>query len=305
MNEFDIINWIRKNWKPKGSVLTGPGDDCALVNMNGSNLVISIDTITQGVHFLPDTDPYRIGWKAAASSLSDIGACGCEPAGIVVSCLLPKSTSEEFVRDLFRGIEAVCTACNIAIAGGDISATKGGVTISVTSFGKVPEKGMVLRSSAQPGDAVLVTGILGGSFEGKHLTFLPRIAESLRIREIVEPSSMIDISDGLSSELNHISKESGVGIEVFLSEVPVSPDVKVRYSENKKEQMIHALTDGEDFELLFTVPGEDKDALLEQWDMDVPLTCIGICSEKDKSVVFRSDSIEISRDELKPYIHEF
>ncbi|MFC1479013.1 thiamine-phosphate kinase [Planctomycetota bacterium] len=304
MNEFEFIEWIRQNRVKDAHVSVGPGDDCAAVRMGGRDLVISIDTVAENIHFAEGTDPYRIGWKAAASSLSDIAACGCEPVGIVAACLIPQGRGGEYLHSLFKGLEDVCVLFGIGVTGGDMSRSINEMAVTVTSFGSLHEQGMITRSGARPSDRVFVTGSLGDSQSGSHLTFYPRIKEALRLRDICQLNSMIDISDGLFSELNHISKESGVGIEVDLSSVPLSASVKNRYKESTKEQYIHALCDGEDFELLFTVSSETARELEQKWDMDVPVTQIGLCTEPTGRVEIKPDSFEIDPASLKAYIHE-
>ena len=215
-----------------------------------------------------------------------------------------KTVTTDFLQSAFKGLEDVCVLFGISVAGGDISPSINDMALTVTSFGSAHEDGMVLRSGAQQGDSVFVTGSLGDSGSKHHLTFVPRIKEALRLREICPLNSMIDISDGLFSELCHISNESRVGIEVDLTAVPLSSSVKERYEGDLKEQYIHALCDGEDFELLFTVSQQAAQKLSEEWDMDVPLTQIGVCTESLKGIVFKPDSLGINPESLKAYSHE-
>ncbi len=306
MNEFDIISWIRERTSVSESVTLGPGDDCAVISPGNRDIAVSTDSLAEGVHFTPGTDPYRIGWKAAASSLSDIAAAGCEPAAVFAASQIPSGRPGGFIKELFRGLEDVCGLFSIPVAGGDLTLSKGGVCITVTSIGFVPPEGMLLRSGASCGDAVFVTGLLGDSLSGRHLEFIPRIKESLKLRECVRISSMIDISDGLYSELRHISRESGVGMDIDVESIPVSPGLTERYGAGSKEAVIHALCDGEDYELLFTLPADQAETLSPDLLPGVPLTRIGMCREgKGGDVVFQSDSVTIMQEDLKPFSHEF
>jgi thiamine-monophosphate kinase len=272
--------------------------------MEGKDLVISTDSIAENVHFSSDTDPFRIGWKGAAASLSDIAACGCIPLGIVAGLLLSEGKGEQYIQEIYKGLEAVCSRFGISVSGGDFSSTKGGLVLMVTSFGQVHKKGFVPRSGAQEGDVLFVTGSVGGALEGRHLEFLPRIDEALRLRTLADIHAMIDISDGLYSELAHISSESGIGVQLDLNSVPLSKEVKETYSGDTKASYIHGLCDGEDFELLFTVSPEDSRVLEEQWNMETPITRIGICSADNEAVRITGD-IELEVSELTGYSHEF
>jgi len=302
MNEFEFIEWIRNTRTEDVHTAVGPGDDCAVIRMGGRDMVISTDTIAEHIHFSEGADPYRIGWKAAASSLSDIAACGCEPLGIVAACLVPEGRGKAYLEKIYRGLEDVCGLFGIGLAGGDMSASARDTSVTVTSFGRVHEQGITARSGAVQDDCVYVTGSLG---ESQHLECVPRIREALRLREICTINSMIDISDGLLSELNHISRESGVGIQIDTSAVPLSPLVMKKYPDSLKDQVSHALSDGEDFELLFTLSPESTEKLEHSWDMDVPVTRIGLCAGPPGAVELNPDPVGIDISSLTPYTHEF
>lgn len=305
MDESEVIGWIRKNRRADTRTAVGPGDDCAVISMGGRDMIVSADTIAENVHFSEQTDPYRIGWKAAASGLSDIAACGCEPLGIVAACLIPRGRGGDCLQQIFQGLEDVCALFDIGVAGGDISQSVNNMAVTVTSFGSLHPDGFISRSGAIPGDRVFVTGSLGDSLSGAHLHCVPRIKESLRLRDLCAVHAMIDISDGLFGELKHIAEESAVGFDIEPSAIPLSESVQKTYPENRKEQILHALCDGEDFELLFTVSAGSSGCLVSEWNMHVPVTCIGTCTDVSGEIVFSSDTLGIDVSSLTSYSHEF
>ncbi|MFH1707727.1 MAG: thiamine-phosphate kinase [Planctomycetota bacterium] len=306
MNEFEIIDWLRTAMAVRGPTVVGPGDDCALVRMDGGDLCVSVDAIVEGVDFLPGTKPYAIGWKAAAAGLSDIAAAGCAPVAVVAAVMLPPGRGLEFVQDLHRGMDAVCLKFGISVAGGDLSATGDRLVVTVTAFGRVPPGvPMLRRCGARDGDRLFVTGTLGGSIEGRQFTFLPRIREVLRIRDIAAPTAMIDISDGLWSEANHIARESGLTITIDAPAIPVADEVRARHPDDAVLQWRHALTDGEDFELLFTLPAAAVDNLLRKWDFKTPLTCIGVCRAGAPAVELAGTGGRLAAADLRSYSHAF
>jgi len=225
----------------------GIGDDCAVIRLSKKkSLLVTIDMLLEGTDFrLKEASPYQIGWKSLACGLSDIAAMGGTAKYAVVSLGLPEKLTVEFVDEMYCGIRALAKKFNMDIVGGDTnSSAKLIVDIAVIGFtGQTPP---VARSGAKKGDIICVTGSLGGSYKSKrHLAFMPRLAESRCLVKGFRINSMIDISDGLSTDLNHIAKASGVGACIYEELIPVSKDAS---------GVAAALNEGEDFELLFTMP---------------------------------------------------
>jgi thiamine-monophosphate kinase len=245
LGEFKLIERIKKSLPTDSSVIKGAGDDCAVVSFNKSKyLLLTSDMIVEGVDFTADHDPRLIGRKALALSLSDIAACGGVPRYALVSLGIKKNASLAYVDGLLEGMRRLARRFKVNIVGGDLSRAPG-VTIDVSMVGEVEKKYLALRKGATQGDAVFVTGRLGGSFYGRHLTFMPRIEEARFLVKHFKVSAMIDISDGLLQDLSHILEESKVGALLYEKAIPVHRDARTPGE---------ALSMGEDFELLFTVP---------------------------------------------------
>jgi thiamine-monophosphate kinase len=250
-------------------VLVGPGDDAAVLDWSaGKPCLVTTDMLMDGVDFrLAEVEPRLIGRKAMAVNLSDIAAMAGRPVAAVVAVALPKTGSTQLAEDLYHGLREMADQFDTAIVGGDTNSWTGPLVISVTVLGEVTGRGPVLRSGAKPGDWLLVTGALGGSIHGKHLDFLPRIREALRLHELVKLHAMIDISDGLAADVGHICNESGCGVVLRAEDIPVSP------AATRLEQ---AVTDGEDFELAFAVsPDDGRKLVREQPVPGVTLSAIG------------------------------
>src|SRR3990167_9463483 len=247
LGETGLIQRLAKNFKAGNDIVKGIGDDCAVIRISKErHLLITIDMLLEDVDFrLKDATAYQIGWKSLACGLSDIASMGGVAKYAVVSLGLPRRLSVEFVDELYRGIKALARRFDVEIVGGDTNASKK-LVIDVAVLGFIQPDRLTLRSGAKPGDIICVTGVLGGSYKSKrHLTFVPRLNEARSLVKNFRITSMIDISDGLSTDLNHIAKESGVGACVYEELIPLSKDAK---------NVSAALNEGEDFELLFTMP---------------------------------------------------
>jgi thiamine-monophosphate kinase len=209
------------------------------------DILFTTDMIIEGRHFrLSEAKPYEIGWKAMAVNVSDIAAMGGRPTFAVVSVGLPAGLGLPFVDELNRGLREAAARFGAAIVGGDTNRSDK-LTLAVAVLGEVERGRALTRSGAKPGDIVFVTGSLGGSYRsGKHLNFIPRVQESRYLTGHFKVHSMIDVSDGLASDLRRLSEESGVGFVIAADAVPLS-----RHAKN----LTQALTEGEDFELLFTL----------------------------------------------------
>ncbi|MDD5595802.1 MAG: thiamine-phosphate kinase [Candidatus Omnitrophica bacterium] len=243
IGEFGLIERFRQRIRTNSLVVKGSGDDCAVLKFNKDNYqLFTCDMLVEGVDFCKQENPYLIGRKAIAVSISDIAACAGLPQHCLVSLGLPKKTSLKFVDRLFKGMSEVAVKYRINIVGGDLSQAPQ-LTIDVSMLGLVEQKYLVLRSGARENDIIFVTGSLGGSISGKHLKFTPRLKEARFLVENFQINSMIDISDGLIQDLKHILKLSKLGAVIFAQRIPVS---------RAAQGLNDALTSGEDFELLFT-----------------------------------------------------
>lgn len=272
--EFAFIDWVSRQCSLRPEVLLGIGDDAAVLKANGQAWVCTQDLITAGVHFDPAAPPELIGRKALAVNLSDIAAMAAKPCAAFVGVVFPRSIQRGTAERLYRGLLELADEFHVAIAGGDTNSWNGPLVISVTLLGLAGPSGVVRRDGARPGDWIFVTGALGGSLRsGRHLTFLPRIDEAIRLHQQAELHAMLDISDGLGSDLFHILDRSHVGARLDGAAIPIHHDVDPLLP--PPERLQRALCDGEDFELLFTVSPEDGEQLLRQSPIEIPLSRIG------------------------------
>ena len=288
MAEFDYIRWLRGQTPAHPRVALGPGDDCAVVTSTGAPWLVKTDMLLDGVHFhLGEAGPRRVGRKAMGVNLSDIAAMGGKPVAAVVSIALPRPVEHvgqvsnqpaNLAEELYAGLRDQADAFHVAIVGGDTNSWDGGLAISVALLGESGPQGPILRSGARPGDWLMVTGPLGGSILGKHLDFAPRIREALALQEHCRVDAMLDISDGLAADVNHICEESGCGAVLVAERIPISD--AARRIDLGKPPLMHALGDGEDFELAFAVAPEDGRRLLETQPIaGITLAWIGECVE--------------------------
>jgi len=286
MNEFDLIHRLTRSLPTNPSVVVGAGDDCALLDVGVPDrlLLFKTDAVVEGVHFTTETAPERIGHKALGRCLSDIAAMAGTPTVALVTIGLPRKFSPEFVESIYVGLNALARRHQVAIAGGETTTNPGGIFISVALLGWVPRGKGVLRSGAEVGDAIFVTGELGGSLAGKHLDFEPRLAEARWLAQEFAVHAMLDVSDGLAGDLRHILTPSRVGAELLTSAIPITRAARLaaKAGSAAKPPLVAALTDGEDFELLFTVASRDAVPVLDAWKKQFPglaLTCIGKIKE--------------------------
>ncbi|MBU2970079.1 thiamine-phosphate kinase [Pseudoalteromonas sp. C2R02] len=291
MDEFELISrFFKNNGITRKDVDLGIGDDGAVVTVpENCQLVVTTDTLISGVHFFPDMDPRALGHRALAVNLSDLAAMGAEPAWISLALTLPEADIH-WLEEFTAGMHEIAEYFNVQIIGGDT--TKGPLTISVCAKGTVPNGKALKRSGAKNGDWIYVSGPLGDSGvaieaqKGKH-NLSPRQLEAVKKRfEYPSPrvaagqvlrglaSSAIDISDGLIADLQHILDLSGVGAIIDVEKVPVSDVLKEALTQD--EYLPYALAYGDDYELLFTVPEDNKGMLeinLRQYGVEA--VCIG------------------------------
>lgn len=299
--EDEITGWFASQRKlsPKDFPI-GIGDDMAQIRFGDESVLITTDILLDGVHFnLEQATLKQIGYKAMAVSLSDCAAMATIPVAAVVSVAMPKSYGTEELKELHSGITQAGDKFGCALVGGDITCWKNEnpFTISVAMLSRQSDNEPVKRSGAKSGDIICVTGSLGGSGFGKHLEFEPRVEESLKIAQMVSLNSMIDLSDGLSSDLNRICKQSGVGAVIEEVQIPISNDAMK--TDNPLES---ALNDGEDFELLFTLSQSDCKKLLDKWDEPIPIHKIGMITQTGKIQIRMQDG-RIIELEAKGYDH--
>ncbi|MBX3747595.1 MAG: thiamine-monophosphate kinase [Verrucomicrobiae bacterium] len=282
MNEFELIARLTRDLPTNASVVAGPGDDCALLDLGIPDcwLVFKTDAVVEGVHFTPDADPERIGHKALGRVLSDFAAAAARPVAAVITLGVPAPPDPVRLEGLYGGLKALAARWGVAIVGGETGRSTGGLTVGVAAVGTVARERAVRRSGARAGDAIFVSGELGGSLAGHHLNFEPRLAEAAWLAEHFRVRAMIDVSDGLAGDLRHILRASGVGAELLARSVPIHRAAKVRSRSGNgaKPPLLAALTDGEDFELLFAVAPGDAVRVLDGWKERFPkvrLTCVG------------------------------
>lgn len=282
MNEFELIGRLTASLNRNESLLHGAGDDCAVLDLGIPDRVVlfKTDAVVEGIHFTRETPPEKIGHKALARCLSDIAAMAGTPTAALITIALPRDFDPAYVEKLYHGINALAKKYDVAIAGGETTTNPERLLISVASLGTAPRNNYILRSGAKAGDALFVTGELGGSITGRHADFEPRLAEARWLAEHYSVHAMIDLSDGLAGDLRHVMKASKVGAELLASAVPISRSAKLaaKAETATKSPLLAALTDGEDFELLFTVASRDAVPLLDAWKHRFPklkLSCIG------------------------------
>lgn len=273
--EFELIDWIRRRIPSHAQVPLGIGDDAALLKFaRQGEALVTVDMLMEGVHFTLETaTPYQIGWKSLAVNLSDIAAMGGRAVAAVVSLALPRKQAWDLAQGIQDGIDALARRFDVSIAGGDTNTWDGPLVISITAFGEPLGDGPICRSGAQPGDWILVTGTLGGSITGKHLDFVPRLAEAAALQASTQLHAMIDVSDGLAADLHHILEESRVGARLMADAIPIS--AASRTAADGRTPLEHALSDGEDFELLMTLAAPAAERLLAAPPFSTPLQKIG------------------------------
>lgn len=283
MRELELLAHIYKaNPALPGAVSIPPGDDMGAVVVGGVTLLVTVDQVADGVHFeLGNTPLEKIGRKAITRNLSDVAAMAAKPVGAVAAACLPKGFPEADARTLFDAMRSTAEAFKCPLIGGDISAWDQRLVLTVTVFAEPDGIDPVTRNTAKVGDAVYVTGALGGSLIEidrppgyvHHLDFTPRIAlaRKLAIDKTTRPHAMIDLSDGLAQDLTRICERSGVRAQIECEKLPISPAARLAAQRSRQPSWRHALGDGEDYELCFTAPDR---ALPDEID-GVPITRVG------------------------------
>lgn len=299
--EFDFIEAVRRQQARDPRVPVGIGDDTAVLFGGAKDWLATVDMLIEGVHFDRKTmTPAQIGRKAMAVNLSDIAAMAGVPVAALVAMALPRGSEPSLGEELLEGMRMVGEEFQTTIVGGDTNRSTSGLVVSVTLLGHPTGRGPLLRSGAKVGDRLCVTGTLGYSLARHHWDFTPRIREAKKLHADYEIHSMMDLSDGLASDIFHVAHESHCGFKIHAEDVPVMKP----HLDDGRSPLDHALNDGEDFELLFTLPQKEAERLVEQQPLGVPVTIIG-------EVVAGSDVILVNADQkeslLRPggYVHEW
>ena len=292
LGEFGLIDRIRKMTSVPDPSWVGIGDDCAVIPLSpetggapASDLLVSTDMLVEGTHFLmEDISPRQLGWKSAAVNISDIAAMGGKPIATFLSLALPKTLPEQWMQEFMEGYNGISEKYGAALLGGDTTCSPDRICINVTVLGTCPRGKANLRSAARPGDLVCVTGTLGDSAAGlrlilggqkgaaprlmdRHYTPTPRVEEGLALSCLPGVHAMMDISDGVGSDLRHILDESGVGARIDTGKLPISKELQDLCIKKGWDPRELALCGGEDYELLFTMDPQETP--------DIPYTVIG------------------------------
>lgn len=272
LGEDPLVERLTRLLSTGQRVLVGPGDDCAVVaGRKGLAELLKTDCLVEGVHYTADAPAGRVGWKAVARVVSDFAAMGGEPGHFLVTVALPPEREVAWVEQLYRGMNRCAVRFGAAIIGGETSSVPPGApaVISVAATGTAERGRVVLRSGGRPGDVVLVTGRLGGSIEGRHLRFEPRVREALWLTGNFRIHSMMDLSDGLARDLPRLARASDCGYSLDREAIPRHRGVGVEA----------ALSDGEDYELLFTASRRTAKRIRKSWPDAFPklkLSSIGV-----------------------------
>jgi thiamine-monophosphate kinase len=252
------------------SVVMAAGDDCAVVRFRGAHdlLVLKSDCVVEGVHFRRETVADAVGWKAMMRALSDFAAMGAIPEFALITLVISGKKKVTWVRDFYRGLNRAASRFNVAVVGGETSGTNGNTVVTVSVAGHVEPKRWIRRSGGRANDDLLVTGELGGSIRHRHLNFVARIAEARWLARHFRIHAMIDLSDGLGFDLPRLACASKVGFQLDENALPVARGCTLQ----------QAISDGEDYELLFAISPRHREKLQTSWKRKFPklaLTRIG------------------------------
>ncbi|HET6251675.1 MAG TPA: thiamine-phosphate kinase [Tepidisphaeraceae bacterium] len=258
--EFDLVEWIRAQHPPSAFVPVPQGDDLAVLNWNAKDLLlVGVDQALDGVHFDSTIhSPRQIGRKVMNRNLSDCAAMACLPAAAVATVALHQGSGVEYARELYLGLREAADPLGCVLVGGDTASWPGKLAVTVTILGKSAGIAPITRGGAKPGDGLYVSGPLGGSILGRHMTFTPRVELARQLAATGSITAMIDLSDGLSRDLGHICKQSGVGAIINAANIPIHADAIELSRRDGVSPLDHALSDGEDHELLFTAAADPK-----------------------------------------------
>lgn len=265
-NEDDLIARLTQSWARPSFVKLGVGHDCAALAPLPKNTlpVLKTDALVENVHFLRSQSPRQIGHKAVARVLSDFAAAGAKPRALMIALGLPEKFPAAFLRSCYAGMKKTADTFGVALVGGETTRSSQ-LWFCVSGLGIATAKTLLSRQGARAGDFIFVTGTLGGSPSGKHLRFLPRLPESQWLVRHSRPSAMMDLSDGLGKDLPRLALASRVSFRIRPKDLPRAPRITAD----------QAVNDGEDYELLFTIPKSRAARLEKSWPFSSRLTRIG------------------------------
>jgi len=274
LREDRLLDQLLPRLLLKNAVVVGPGDDCAVVEMHDRRklLVLKTDCVVEGVHFLLGTNASDVGWKAMMRPLSDFAATSAVPQFALITLMVPEQTEVMWVKELYRGLHRATKRFEVGIVGGETSSTSGPIAISTSVVGFVERDRCVSRRGGKAGDDLFVTGRLGGALKRKHLRFIPRIVESRWLTKNFSIHAIMDLSDGLGTDLPRLVRASKVGFKIEMEKLPLTRGVKIN----------DAISEGEDYELLFAISRRDRIRLQQRWAKkfpNLPLTRIGSLSQ--------------------------
>lgn len=305
LGEFGFIEDIRKRIKKSRDVLIGIGDDCAVLKTRNSSEVelLTVDSVVEGIHFVKGTDEVLVGRKALARSLSDIAAMGGVPKYAILAMGISSQTKISTAHRFLDGFLKMADDYKVHLVGGDVSRSPH-FFASVTVVGYAKRGRALLRRGARAGDYIYVSGSLGGSILGKHLKFIPRIKEGKWLAESGIPTAMIDVSDGLLGDLRHVIEESRVGAQLVEKAIPVSKSARFLSLRDGRSPLIHALKDGEDYELLFTTGRKDlawRRKFQERFGVSV--SCIGRIIHEPFKIYIEDENGMVREIKEKSFTH--
>ena len=271
LGEDQLIAQLVAQLGSRPEVIAGPGDDCAVVagSRKGDLLLFKTDCVVEGVHFRPNEKPAAIGWKAMMRALSDFAAMSGLPRYALITLVSPADREARWMKQLYQSLERAAARFDVAIVGGETSSTRGPLIVSISAAGVVEKKRCVLRSGGKTGGVLFVTGTLGGAGKRRHLHFVPRIEEARWLTRHFRLQAMMDLSDGLGADLPRLAKASGLDFEINEGDLP----------RNRGCTAAQAISDGEDYELLFALSPNDSCLLQKKWKSRFPrlsLTRIGL-----------------------------
>jgi thiamine-monophosphate kinase len=277
LGEHRLLNQLLSRLSLGKAVAMGPGDDCAVVATHDRHklLVLKTDCVVEGVHFLRGTNALDVGWKAMMRPLSDFAATSAVPQFALITLIVPEQTSVAWVKELYRGLRRAAKRFEVSIVGGETSSTPGPIVISTSVAGFVESGRAVSRRGGKAGDDLFVTGRLGGALTQKHLKFIPRIVESRWLTENFSIHAMMDLSDGLGTDLPRLARASKMGFKIDTERLPLTRGANID----------DAISEGEDYELLFAISQREGNRLEQEWQRKfpkVPLTRIGSLNPKSE-----------------------
>lgn len=277
-----LIEQLGRACENDDQLVVGPGDDCAVVDLDQADRyqLLKTDSIVEGIHYLSETAASKVGWKAVARVISDFAAMGGMPSHLLITIAMPPQTPMSYLEQLYHGMQNCASLYGATICGGETSSVPDGAAavISVAATGWVEKNRCVRRSGGKAGDLVMVTGSLGGSITGKHLSFSPRVNQARWLTDHFEINSMMDLSDGLGCDLPRLAASSQCGYLLNENNLPC----------NEGSSVDQALGDGEDYELLFTVSSQIANSLRASWAKQFPdlkLSVVGELTERSEEVV--------------------